>query len=242
MDNKSIGKGITLVLSTDSPRELKGYLGDGVEVTPAQVGQINFDYVRKAKPTLYQIRHLDLSVARTAQVFEYTGSFLGVTNITSGASVSIGFNGKNSKTFTFDSEQQIEIMFTEISITNTAQANASCDLVIMIGGRYTPYYRTKAVSPTVTTASTLVDTITVPTTAGGILISAANALRRTVVLYNNDMSNTIYIGKNNTVTAANGLPIIAGTERVFGSPYYVGDIYAIASGAAVNARYWIDYE
>jgi hypothetical protein len=199
---------------------------------------LDFDYMQENGLAIHQIIPLDLSTARTEFKMMIRGTFLQVYNMTSGASLDISFN-KAKEPVTFDGEQQWESPFWAIYITNAAQAGASCKLVVMIKGRFTPYYRTKAIAPTVTTASTTVAPVTVGVAAG--LISAANGLRRSIILYNNG-SDIIYIGKDNTVTAANGIPIPVGTERVISEPFYVGDIYGISPTAGQDLRVWSNFE
>jgi len=202
---------------------------------------IDFDLLRHEKPSLYQIVSIDLSVARTNELLEVVGTFLGVSNLTSGASLDIAFNMQLAKPFTFDSEQVIELPFYQIFLTNTAQpAGATCDLHILIAGRYIPYYRTKAVSPIVNNSPTIAP-VTVGVTA--VLISASNILRRQVfiqsVLTNTDI---IYLGKDATVTTATGFPLYMGGQNQFLSPYYTGDIYGISGTAGQEIRVWTNFE
>jgi hypothetical protein len=64
--------------------------------------------------------------------------------------------------------------------------------------------------PTTQSFNTKAFTTAAPTTAATILL-AANTERERALLMNNG-SQTVYLGKDNTVTAANGLPLAAGAS------------------------------
>lgn len=77
--------------------------------------------------------------------------------------------------------------------------------------------------------------LTVGTTA--TLLEAKKLHRVSFTVVNADPTATVYLGMNNTVTTATGLPIVAGAS--FTEDYYVGDIYAIVAAGTVDLRYWI---
>jgi len=182
---------------------------------------------------------LDLSTARTNYRLDCSGGFFGIMELTSGANLSVSFNDPASVGITFDSEQQVRTIYNKIFITNTAQAGATVKLYCGFNDEYIPYYRTKAILPTVITQ--VHNTVSV----SNALITAilpALALRRQLIIYNNDPANNIYIG-GATVTvpggAVPGLPIAPLTERQFiTQPFYTGAIYGIADVAPVQTLYW----
>ena len=79
------------------------------------------------------------------------------------------------------------------------------------------------------------DTVSVGTTA--TLIEAKNLHRVSFTVVNSDAAATVYLGMDDQVTTANGLPVVAGAS--FTEDYYVGDIYAIVGSGTVDLRYWI---
>jgi hypothetical protein len=198
----------------------------------------DFEYIKAYKPVTYQSILLDLSTARTKTPLEIEGTFLGITELSAGASVSICLNEKFNQDILFDSEQQVDQPFYKIFITNTAQTGCTVRLFISTGGRYIPYYRTKAILPT--TPIAYYGIVTVLTTA--TLILASNVRTRQVYLNNMSDTNVIFIGVNNLVTTINGIPIWQGNEKKFETqPFYTGDIYGIAS-ASSELRYWYNKE
>jgi hypothetical protein len=75
--------------------------------------------------------------------------------------------------------------------------------------------------------------ISVPTTAGGIILAAADTSRYAVLIYNVG-PNTIYLGRDNTVTTATGYPVPSGSSFV---DTISGDAwYAIAVTGACDVR------
>ena len=64
-------------------------------------------------------------------------------------------------------------------------------------------------------------------------IISANASRKTILLQNNS-SDTIYLGKANTVTDSNGYPLIYGQSVLF---FNVDDIYGITAAGTSDLRY-----
>jgi len=188
------------------------------------------------------ITAIDLSVARTSVKYELSGGFFGIMELTTGANLTVSFNDPNSVGITFDSEQQIRTIYNKVYITNTAQAGATVKFYCGFNDEYIPYYRTKAILPTVTTLVTgKVSVLSAAITA----ILPALALRRQFIIYNNDLAgagNTIYIGTATVTLPAGanpGVPILAGTERQFVTqPFYTGAIYGIAENAPVQILYW----
>lgn len=88
-------------------------------------------------------------------------------------------------------------------------------------------------------------TKTIPATAGGIQIVGKNLSRLQIMLYNNG-SATVFLGEDNSVTIANGYPILAGQEKIVG---FSGDadafplsyrdaIFGIVATGTVDLRYW----
>lgn len=76
--------------------------------------------------------------------------------------------------------------------------------------------------------------ITVTTTAT-LLPAAALTLRRSVIIYNNDASATLYIG-GSTVTSTNGLPVPAQTYSPVMDCGPLMFIYGVTSTGSINAR------
>ena len=185
---------------------------------------------------------LSLATARTSVKLDCTGGFFGIMELTSGASLTVSFNNPNSVGITFDSEQQVRTIYNKIFITNTAQPGATVKLYCGFNDEYIPYYRTKAIPPTVITQ------VTGAVNVSNAVITAilpALALRRQFIIYNNDLAgagNTIYIGTATVTLPAGvnpGIPIPAGTERQFiTQPFYIGAIYGIAENAPVQTLYW----
>ena len=212
---------------------------DNLQGINTKTGRIDFDWIKNNRPSWSQVVDLDLSTARSKVKFEVVGTFLGVRELTSGGSLEISLNDPAGKTYLFDSEQQIEMPFYEIYVTNSAQSGVTCKLDVIIAGRYIPYYRTKAVAPTVTDAS--IGKVTVTATA--TLIIASSSLRRQGVIINKSLADRVEIGKNNSVTYGTGIPIYEDNERFFGEPFYTGDIYGICdTGKSAEVRYWFNTE
>lgn len=69
--------------------------------------------------------------------------------------------------------------------------------------------------------------------AAAILL-AANPNRRQVLIYNNG-GLTFYLGFNNGVLAANGMPMPAGASYI--DNIYTGEYWGISPGGACNVRY-----
>jgi hypothetical protein len=69
------------------------------------------------------------------------------------------------------------------------------------------------------------------------LLKAANTSRTSIVIQNVHATQLLYIGSDASVTTANGVRVAAvgGTLTL---DDYTGPIYAIASGAATDVRYW----
>lgn len=208
------------------------------------ITSIDFDFVKSFKPSLYQVITIDLSVAHTKQKLEIVGTFLGVTQIVNSGSIQIAFNDPNSIALNFDSEQQIELPYYQIFYTNSAVAGASCKLVVMVAGRYIPYYRTKEVAPIVSNTPTVGSHTVATGTATLITGLGSNNLRRQVYIQS-DLANTdtIYLGSTAvTATVASGFPLYIGSQSQFLSPYYTGDIYAISATAGQVVKIWANFE
>ena len=82
--------------------------------------------------------------------------------------------------------------------------------------------------------------VTVDATAGGTVIVAGNTHRQQLIIANVDTSTTLFIGQDNTLTAANGVPIFPETDRVFdrGFGLFLGEIRGITSAGSVDVRVW----
>jgi hypothetical protein len=109
----------------------------------------------------------------------------------------------------------------------------------MTNGRYTPYYRTKAISPVVSSA------VITPVVVGvnAVKLSASNLLRRQVYIQSDPTNGAnIFIGTTNAVTVLTGFPLFIGGQNQFLEPYYTGDIYAISSVAGQNVWVWENFE
>jgi hypothetical protein len=74
-------------------------------------------------------------------------------------------------------------------------------------------------------------------TAAAVLVAARQA-RESVLIKNNHASQILYLGGNSSVTSSNGLPLAAG-ESVRVETRQV--VYAIASGASTDVRYFEEY-
>jgi len=77
-------------------------------------------------------------------------------------------------------------------------------------------------------------------TTTATLIVPSNAKRVSIIMENEGASD-VYIGKDNTVTAANGVKMVVEgtfTEDGAGTPVYKGDIYGITSAGTADVRYW----
>lgn len=72
-------------------------------------------------------------------------------------------------------------------------------------------------------------------TTSAQLIVAARSSRDAVRIQNLHASNLLYIGPDSAVTAANGIRVAAGAETTVPSR---GDVYAIASAASTDVRFW----
>lgn len=80
--------------------------------------------------------------------------------------------------------------------------------------------------------------VSVGTTA--TLIVPSNA-KRTSLILENEGTAEVYIGKDNTVTTANGVKIVVdGTlcEDAGGTRVYKGPIYGIVASGTADVRYW----
>jgi len=82
------------------------------------------------------------------------------------------------------------------------------------------------------------NTVTVADTA--TLIIAANPYRQSLILVNSS-SGAVYLGADNTVTIANGIPLLQDgslTEDSGGTRMFMGDIYGIVASGTSDVRYW----
>lgn len=72
------------------------------------------------------------------------------------------------------------------------------------------------------------------------LIVAANTRRQTLIVANVDATLTVFVGEDNTVTTANGVPIFAETDRVSdrGFGLYLGPVFGIVSSGTADVRVW----
>jgi hypothetical protein len=79
------------------------------------------------------------------------------------------------------------------------------------------------------------------TDASASLVVAPNTDRISILIAN-EGSSEVYIGPNDTVTDANGLPVLANgtlTEDSGGTKMYTGPIYARCStGESATVKYW----
>jgi hypothetical protein len=75
-------------------------------------------------------------------------------------------------------------------------------------------------------------------TTSAQLIAGARSSREQIAVQNLHATNLLYIGPDSSVTAANGIRIAAGAERIVDSR---GDVYAIASAASTDVRFWEIY-
>lgn len=81
---------------------------------------------------------------------------------------------------------------------------------------------------------------TVTVTNAATLIVAANTQRLSLIVVNTG-TPTVYIGQDESVTAANGVPIKTDgnlTEDNGGTKMYCGPIYGITASATSDVRYW----
>ena len=83
-------------------------------------------------------------------------------------------------------------------------------------------------------------TVTVAATSGGTLIIAPNPQRLGVIITNTG-TQTVYIGQDTTLTAANGVPLKQDstlTEDNGGTKMYCGPIYGITATSTSDVRVW----
>ena len=70
-----------------------------------------------------------------------------------------------------------------------------------------------------------------------VLLKAANTSRVSLTVQNLHATQLLYLGTSSAVTTANGIRVAAvGGTYVFDD--YLGEVWAIASGAATDVRYW----
>ena len=199
---------------------------------------LTFDYegLRSEKLSQYSVVALDLSVARNNVRIQTPGSFFSIMELTSGAVIDIRFNEISNPAITFDSEQQKRCLYYQFFITNAAQAGATVKLYLGQNSEYIPYYRTKAVLPTVDVQ--VWGTVSVGTSATQIL--PANPRRRQFTLYNDNDAKYIFIG-GSTVTntgVLKGIGMPPETEKYFTSqPFFVGAMYGASEISATNVIY-----
>ena len=82
------------------------------------------------------------------------------------------------------------------------------------------------------------NTVTVTTTATEIV--APNTKRLSLIVFNSG-DEVVYIGQDNTVTIANGIPLNLDsslTEESGGTKMYCGPIYGIVGSGTSDVRYW----
>lgn len=82
------------------------------------------------------------------------------------------------------------------------------------------------------------NTVTITTTA--TLIAANNAKRQSLMIANTS-SGTVFLGPDNTVTTANGIPLLQDgnlTEDSGGTRMFMGDVYGIVAAGTSDVRYW----
>jgi hypothetical protein len=89
----------------------------------------------------------------------------------------------------------------------------------------------KAVGPA--TASTPADSVSVPATAGGIQILAANADRVGALISNNDTAKNVYLSLGGTPVAGKGITLAPGDTWECG-PEYRGAVKGITDTGAVS--------
>ena len=82
------------------------------------------------------------------------------------------------------------------------------------------------------------NTVTITTTATKIV--SANPNRQSLLL-SNTSAGTVYLGADNTVTTANGLPLVQDgtlTEDDGGSRMFMGEVWGIVGAGTSDLRYW----
>lgn len=125
-----------------------------------------------------------------------------------------------------------DFLFTKLRFRETA-GNAGA--VTFFYGQGRVDYRTLIVSGAIDVkpGGTLTGgAVTVGTAAAQYIAADANA--RSVSIYNASTSATVYIGFDNTLTTANGMPVPPLAEREIRT---ADAIWAIASAAGVDTRY-----
>ena len=85
-----------------------------------------------------------------------------------------------------------------------------------------------------TTANASYNAVSVTGTA--TLVKAALTTRKSIVITHETAGETLYIGKNSSVTTSTGIPIEQ--HQYIGWDDYEGDVYAISDGTTVSARYF----
>ena len=81
---------------------------------------------------------------------------------------------------------------------------------------------------------------TVTITINATKIVSANPSRQSLILANVG-TGTVYLGPNNTVTTANGVPLLQDgtfTEDDGGSRMFMGEVWGIVAADTSDLRYW----
>ena len=82
------------------------------------------------------------------------------------------------------------------------------------------------------------NTVTITTSATKIV--TANPNRQSLILANTG-TGTVYLGPDNTVTTANGTPLLQDgtlTEDDGGSRMFMGDVWGVVATGTSDLRYW----
>jgi hypothetical protein len=71
-------------------------------------------------------------------------------------------------------------------------------------------------------------------------IISANCNRQALILVNNSSDTVVYIGADDSVTIANGIPLYTYMTKEYTKAFgfYNGDIYGIVTSGTADVRYW----
>lgn len=186
----------------------------------------------------YRILTIDLGNGLTAAEFDIPGGYLayydGIPDI------QIQLNDRSADLITLHQKGEVIAPFIKFYLTSSPQAGQSITMFISSD----PSIRLTGQEVVVSSVAEIqqIDSVEkvgiltsaiVGMTAAAAVINVNNANRKNIIIKNTDAANTVYIGKDNTVTSADGFPL--GPQEALTMNHYTGDIYGIcAAGLAAN--------
>lgn len=84
-------------------------------------------------------------------------------------------------------------------------------------------------------------TKTVTSSAGGILIIAANSNRKALKIANTSEGRIVYLAPDSSITTTSGMPLYEtqkSEDTWTGLGFWKGDIYGITTTGTADVRYW----